>query len=128
MHANFDSPMELLDKRQTAEVCGPLQWDGEPADTQVTIEVSITQGNSPPVEGASTATFSPANDEWEFYLTADKKLKAGQASAHGEARPVGGGNPLATWDQVITFTYRELSEEALLEVVREELDRQRQNV
>jgi hypothetical protein len=112
MKSNFDSPMALLDKRQTLEACGPLNWNEIPAAeaNRVRVAFRITQG--PPghqqhVDGDSdTVTFVRGLPEWMFEVDADKRLHPGPAGGHGElySDVAGQQSPYFVWEVAITLT------------------------
>jgi hypothetical protein len=124
--SNFDSPMELRDKRRTLVACGPLNWDQITAAEANVVAVKFTIMQGPPgqareVQGDSRpgTSFGRDQDEWMFVVNANKQLNPGPASGHGElynAQPAG-AQPFFTWDVAVALTQRDISEEDIVAIV-----------
>jgi hypothetical protein len=128
MKSNFDSPMALLNKRQTLRACGPLNWNEIPAPeaNRVKVVFTITQGlrgNQTQVHGDSDPVeFGRELDEWMFEVDADKQLHPGPAGGHGalysDLPAMNQPSPYFEWDVAITLTQRDIPEEDIEAIVR----------
>ena len=127
--SNFDSPMELRDKRRTLVACGPLNWDQIAVNEADRVAVAFTIMQGPPgpaqrqVPGDSRPglDFGRDQDEWMVVVNANKQLNPGPASGHGElynADPAG-DVPFFIWDVAVTLTQRDIPEEDIVAIVEQ---------
>jgi hypothetical protein len=137
--SNFDSPMELRDKRRTLVACGPLNWDQITANEADLVAVAFTIVQGPPgpaqrqVPGDSRPGpgFGRDQDEWMVVVNANKQLNPGPASGHGElynAQQPPGAQPFFTWDVAVALTQRDIPEEDIVAIVERGIERGLQSV
>src|SRR4051794_7061109 len=117
MRSNFESPMELRNKRKTLEACGPVFWEGEPNPIDVRVTVRVTQGGASVEDTSGVLTLVPGvTDEWMFLMPTQKRLVAGGGTGHAKIRRAAGGDVLFEWNQPVAFMEASITEDALVEL------------